>query len=216
MNHLIGVYRIKIKIIHDFPIFLPINPSIIRLPIGITSKMRCSPKENKPTRLPVNKEAMFPKGEQAHPTTKPSSQQGSDVPQRGTSPSHNKAFRSTRKRCFPKGNEPEPTPRQACFIVYCTFRPLEVRRHLVNALPKGAVNLVPLRTSTSGSVSEVQHTIKPLLYVLQCIRLRNLRNLHKLKHSNNRIAHNSHNNHFHKAASSYHIRNISCHHSVQI
>ena len=85
MNHLIGVYRIKIKITHDFPIFLPINPSIIRLPIGITSKMRCSPKENKPTRLPVNKEAMFPKGEQAHPTTKPSDQQGSDVPQRGTS-----------------------------------------------------------------------------------------------------------------------------------
>ena len=72
MNHLIGVYRIKIKITHDFPIFLPINPSIIRLPIGITSKMRCSPKENKPTRLPVNKEAMFPKGEQARPTTKPS------------------------------------------------------------------------------------------------------------------------------------------------
>lgn len=66
MNHLIGVYRIKIKIIHDFPIFLPINPSIIRLPIGITSKMRCSPKENKPTRLPANKEAMFPEGEQAH------------------------------------------------------------------------------------------------------------------------------------------------------
>lgn len=158
MNHLIGVYRIKIKIIHDFPIFLPINPSIIRLPIGITSKMRCSP----------------------------------------------------------KGNKPIPTPQQACFMVCCSFRPLEVRRHLVNALPKGAVNLVPLRTSTSGSVSEVQHTIKPLLYVLQSIRLRNLRNLHKLKHSNNRIAYNSHNNHFHKAASSYHIRNISCHHSVQI
>lgn len=158
MNCLIGVYRIKIKIIHDFPIFIAINPSIIRLPIGITSKMQC----------------------------------------------------------FPKGNEPEPTPRQACFMVCCSFRPLEVRRHLVNALPKGAVNLVPLRTSTSGSVSEVQHTIKPLLYVLQSIRLRNLRNLHKLKHSNNRIAHNSHNNHFHKAASSYHIRNISCHHSVQI
>ena len=156
---------------------------------------------------------MFSKGEQAHT---PSGQQGSDVSQRETSPSHNKTFRSTRNRCFPKGNEPEPTPRQACFMVYCSFRPLEVRRHLVNALPKGAVNLVPLRTSTSGSVSEVQHTIKPLLYVLQSIRLRNLRNLHKLKHSNNRIAHNSHNNHFHKAASSYHIRNISCHHSVQI
>ena len=157
---------------------------------------------------------MFPKGERAHPTTKPSGQQGSDVPRRGTSPSHNKTFRSTKKRCSPKGNK--PTLRQACFMVCCSFRPLEVRRHLVNALPKGAVNLVPLRTSTSGSVSEVQHTIKPLLYVLQSIRLRNLRNLHKLKHSNHRIAHNSHNNHFHKAASSYHIRNISSHHSVQI
>lgn len=158
---------------------------------------------------------MFSKGEQAHT---PSGQQGSDVSQRGTSHRHNKAAHkaAARKRCFPKGNEPEPTPRQACFMVCCSFRPLEVRRHLVNALPKGAVNLVPLRTSTSGSVSEVQHTIKPLLYVLQSIRLRNLRNLHKLKHSNNRIAHNSHNNHFHKAASSYHIRNISCHHSVQI
>ena len=109
MNHLIGVYRIKIKITHDFPIFLPINPSIIRLPIGITSKMRCSPKENKPTRFPANKEAMFPKGEQAHPTTKPSGQQGSDVSQRETSPSHNKTFQSTRKRCFPKGNEPTPS-----------------------------------------------------------------------------------------------------------
>ena len=173
MNHLIGIFRIIIKIIQDFSILLPINPSIIRLPIGITSKMRCSPKENKPTRLPVNKEAMFPKGERAY-------------------------------------------TQQACFMVCCSFRPLEVRRHLVNALPKGAVNLVPLRTSTSGSVSEVQYTIKPLLYIFQCIRLRNLRNLHKLKHSNNRIAHNSHNNHFHKAASSYHIRNISCHHSVQI
>ena len=96
---------------------------------------------------------MFPKGERAHPTTKPSSQQGSDVPRRGTSPSHNKTFRSTRKRCFPKGNKLEPTLRQACFMVCCSFRPLEVRRHLVNALPKGAVNLVPLRTSTSGSVS---------------------------------------------------------------
>lgn len=175
MNCLIGVYRIIIKITHDFSLFLPINPSIIRLPIGITSKC--------------------------------------DVLQRRTSPH---AFRSTRKRCFPKGNEPEPTPRQACFMVCCSFRPLEVRRHLVIALPKGAVNLVPLRTSTSGSVSEVQHTIKPLLYVLQSIRLRNLRNLHKLKHSNNCIAHNSHNNHFHKAASSYHIRNISSHRSVQI
>ena len=72
MNHLIGIFRIIIKIIQDFSILLPINPSIIRLPIGITSKMRCSPKENKPTRLPVNKEAMFPKGEQARPTTKPS------------------------------------------------------------------------------------------------------------------------------------------------
>ncbi len=158
---------------------------------------------------------MFSKGEQAHT---PSGQQGSDVPQMGTSHRHNKAAHkaAARKRCFPKGNEPEPTPRQACFMVCCSFRPLEVRRHLVNALPKGAVNLVPLRTSTSGSVSEVQHTIKPLLYVLQSIRLRNLRNLHKLKHSNHRIAHNSHNNHFHKAASSYHIRNISSHHSVQI
>ena len=97
---------------------------------------------------------MFPKGERAHPTTKPSGQQGSDVPRRGTSPSHNKTFRSTRKRCFPKGNKLEPTLRQACFMVCCSFRPLEVRRHLVNALPKGAVNLVPLRTSTSGSVSE--------------------------------------------------------------
>ena len=193
MNCLIGVYRIKIKIIHDFPIFLPLNPSIIRLPIGITSKMRCSPKENKPTRLSVNKEAMFPKGKRARPTTKPS---------------------GSKEAMFPKGER--AYTQQACFMVCCSFRPLEVRRHLVNALPKGAVNLVPLRTSTSGSVSEVQHTIKPLLYVLQSIRLRNLRNLHKLKHSNNRIAHNSHNNHFHKAASSYHIRNISCHHSVQI
>lgn len=87
MNCLIGVYRIKIKIIHDFPIFLPINPSIIRLPIGITSKMRCSPKENKPTRLSVNKEAMFPKGERAIDTTKlpTKRQQGSDVSQRETS-----------------------------------------------------------------------------------------------------------------------------------
>ena len=92
----------------------------------------------------------------------------------------------------------------------------EVRRHLVNALPKGAVNLVPLRTSTSGSVSEVQYTIKPLLYVFQCIRLRNLRNLHKLKYSNNCIAYNSKNNHLNKAASSYHVWNISCHHSVKI
>ena len=159
---------------------------------------------------------MFPKGERAHPTTKPSGQQGSDVPRRGTSPSHNKTFRSTRKRCFPKGNKLEPTPRQACFMVCCSFRPLEVRRHLVNALPKGAVNLVPLRTSTSGSVSEVQYTIKPLLYIFQSIRLRNLRNLHKLKHSNNRIAYNSKNNHLNKAASSNHVWNISCHHSVKI
>ena len=37
MNHLIGVFRIIIKIIQDFSILLPINPSIIRLPIGITS-----------------------------------------------------------------------------------------------------------------------------------------------------------------------------------
>lgn len=154
---------------------------------------------------------MFSKGEQAHT---PSGQQGSDVPQSGTSPSHNKAFRLTRKRCFPKGNE--PTPRQACFMVCCSFRPLEVHRHLVNALPKGAVNLVPLRTSTSGSVSEVQYTIKPLLYIFQCIRLRNLRNLHKLKHSNNRIAYNSKNNHLNKTASSNHVWNISCHHSVQV
>ena len=139
---------------------------------------------------------MFPKGEQAHPTTKPSGQQGSDVPQMETSLSLH--------------------PGRPVFMVCCSFRPLEVRRHLVNALPKGAVNLVPLRTSTSGSVSEVQHTIKPLLYVLQCIRLRNPRNLHKLKHSNNRIAYNSKNNHLNKTASSYHIRNISCHHSVQI
>ena len=156
MNCLIGVYRIIIKIIHDFSLFLPINPPIIRLQIGITSKMRCSPKGN------------------------------------------------------------EPTLRQACFMVCCSFRPLEVRRHVVNALPKGAVNLVPLRTSTSGSVSEVQYTIKPLLYIFQCIRLRNLRNLHKLKHSNNCIAYNSKNNHLNKAASSYHVWNISCHHSVKI
>ena len=167
MNCLIGVYRIIIKIIHDFSLFLPINPPIIRLPIGITSKMRCSPKVNEPIsqqNLPVNK----------------------------------------------------PTLRQTCFMVCCSFRPLEVRRHLVNALPKGAVNLVPLRTSTSGSVSEVQYTIKPLLYVFQCIRLRNLRNLHKLKHSNNCIAYNSKNNHLNKAASSYHVWNISSHRSVQI
>ena len=156
MNCLIGVYRIIIKIIHDFSLFLPINPPIIRLQISITSKMRCSPKGNK------------------------------------------------------------HTLRQACFMVCCSFRPLEVRRHLVNALPKGAVNLVPLRTSTSGSVSEVQYTIKPLLYIFQCIRLRNLRNLHKLKHSNNRIAYNSKNNHLNKAASSNHVWNISCHHSVKI
>ena len=82
---LIGVYRIIIKIIHDFSLFLPINPPIIRLQIGITSKMRCSPKGNEPTRLLGNNEAMFPKGEQAHPTTKPSGQQGSDVSQRETS-----------------------------------------------------------------------------------------------------------------------------------
>ena len=100
--------------------------------------------------------------------------------------------------------------------VYVISRPLEVRRHLVNTLPKGAVNLVPLRTSTSGSVSEVQYTIKPLLYIFQCIRLRNLRNLHKLKHSNNRIAYNSKNNHLNKTASSNHVWNISCHRSVQI
>ncbi|OLA20358.1 MAG: hypothetical protein BHW23_02090 [Lachnospira eligens] len=88
MNCLIGVYRIIIKIIHDFSLFLPINPPIIRLQIGITSKMRCSPKGNEPIpqqNLPVNKEAMFPEGEQAHPTTKPSGQQGSDVSQRETS-----------------------------------------------------------------------------------------------------------------------------------
>ena len=154
---------------------------------------------------------MFPKGERAHT---PSGQQLSDVPKRGTSPSHNKTFRSTKKRCSPKGNK--PTLRQACFMVCCSFRPLEVRRHLVNALPKGAVNLVPLRTSTSGSVSEVQYTIKPLLYIFQCIRLRNLRNLHKLKHSNNRIAYNSKNNHINKTASSNHVWNISCHHSVKV
>ena len=79
MNCLIGVYRIIIKIIHDFSLFLPINPPIIRLEIGITSKMRCSPKGNEPIpqqnlpvnkpipqqNLPVNKEAMFPKGKQA-------------------------------------------------------------------------------------------------------------------------------------------------------
>ena len=156
MNCLIGVYRIIIKIIHDFSLFLPINPPIIRL----------------------------------------------------------KVFRSSMKRCSPKGNK--HTLRQACFMVCCSFRPLEVRRHLVNALPKGAVNLVPLRTSTSGSVSEVQYTIKPLLYIFQCIRLRNLRNLHKLKHSNNRIAYNSKNNHLNKTASSNHVWNISCHHSVKI
>ena len=127
MNCLIGVYRIIIKIIHDFSLFLPINPPIIRLQIGITSKMRCSPKGN------------------------------------------------------------EPTLRQACFMVCCSFRPLEV-----------------------------QYTIKPLLYIFQCIRLRNLRNLHKLKHSNNCIAYNSKNNHLNKAASSYHVWNISCHHSVKI
>ena len=194
MNCLIGVYRIIIKIIHDFSLFLPINPPIIRLQIGITSKMRCSPKGNEPTRLLGNNEAMFPKG--------------------GTSPLHNKVFRSSMKRCSPKGNK--HTLRQACFMVCCSFRPLEVRRHLVNALPKGAVNLVPLRTSTSGSVSEVQYTIKPLLYIFQCIRLRNLRNLHKLKHSNNCIAYNSKNNHLNKAAFSYHVWNISCHHSVKI
>ena len=87
MNCLIGVCRIIIKIIHDFFLFLPINPPIIRLQIGITSKMRCSPKENKPTCLPVNKEAMFPKGEQAIDTTKlpTKRQQGSDVSQRETS-----------------------------------------------------------------------------------------------------------------------------------
>ncbi len=177
-----------------FSLFLPINPPIIRLQIGITSKMRCSPKGNEPTRLLGNNEAMFPKGEQAHPTTKPSGQQRSDVPRRGTSPHSGRLV----------------------FMVCCSFRPLEVRRHLVNALPKGAVNLVPLRTSTSGSVSEVQYTIKPLLYIFQCIRLRNLRNLHKLKHSNNRIAYNSKNNHLNKAASSNHVWNISCHHSVKI
>lgn len=69
MNCLIGVYRIKIKIIHDFPIFIAINPSIIRLPIGITSKMQCFPKENKPIpqqSLSANKEAMFPKGKRAY------------------------------------------------------------------------------------------------------------------------------------------------------
>lgn len=137
-----------------------------------------------------------PSGQQAHPTTKPSGQQGSDVSQRETSLS--------------------PRPGRPCFMVCCSFRPLEVRRHLVNALPKGAVNLVPLRTSTSGSVSEVQYTIKPLLYIFQCIRLRNLRNLHKLKHSNNRIAYNSKNNHLNKTASSNHVWNISCHHSVKI
>lgn len=150
--------------------------------------------EPSPTRLLGNNEAMFPKGEQA--------------------PLHNKVFRSSMKRCSPKGNK--HTLRQACFMVCCSFRPLEVRRHLVNALPKGAVNLVPLRTSTSGSVSEVQYTIKPLLYIFQCIRLRNLRNLHKLKHSNNRIAYNSKNNHLNKTASSNHVWNISCHHSVKI
>lgn len=156
ISFFINIYRYFFTHSDNFQQKTPINPPIIRLPIGITSRKRCSPKGNK------------------------------------------------------------PTLRQACFMVCCSFRPLEVRRHLVNALPKGAVNLVPLRTSTSGSVSEVQYTIKPLLYIFQSIRLRNLRNLHKLKHSNNRIAHNSHNNHFHKAASSYHIRNISCHHSVQI
>ena len=82
MNCLIGVYRIIIKIIHDFSLFLPINPPIIRLQIGITSKMRCSPKGNEPIpqqNLPVNKEAMFPEGEQAHPTTKPTGQQGANT-----------------------------------------------------------------------------------------------------------------------------------------
>ena len=29
---------------------------------------QCSPSENKPTRLPVNKEAMFPKGNEPEPT----------------------------------------------------------------------------------------------------------------------------------------------------
>ena len=155
MNCLIGVFKIKIKTIFSFSKFPPINPLIIRLPIGITSK-----------------KAMFPKGEQAHS--------------------------------------------QACFMVCCSFRPLEARRHLVNALPKEAVNLVPLRTSASGSVSEVQYTIKPLFYILQSIRLRNLRNLHKLKYSNNCIAYNSKNNHLNKTASSNHVWNISCHHSVKI
>lgn len=156
ISFFINIYRYFFTHSDNFQQKTPINPPIIRLPIGITS----------------------------------------------------------RKRCSPKGNN--PTLRQACFMVCCSFRPLEVRRHLVNALPKGAVNLVPLRTSTSGSVSEVQYTIKPLLYIFQSIRLRNLRNLHKLKHSNNCIAYNSKNNHLNKTASSYHIRNISSHRSVQI
>ena len=137
---------------------------------------RCSQKGNKPIpqqNLPVNKEAMFPEGEQAH-------------------------------------------TQAGLFYGVLQLQTVGSAPALSERTPEGAVNLVPLRTSTSGSVSEVQYTIKPLLYIFQCIRLRNLRNLHKLKHSNNCIAHNSKNNHLNKTASSYHIRNISSHRSVQI
>lgn len=121
MNCLIGVYRIIIKIIHDFSLFLPINPPIIRLQIGITSKMRCSPKGNEPTRLLGNNEAMFPKGEQAHPTTKPSGQQGSDG--------------------FPKGNEPEPTPRQAWFYGVLQLQTVGSAPALSERTPEGSSEL---------------------------------------------------------------------------
>ena len=157
MNCLIGVYKIIIKIIFGFSIFLPINPPIIRLPIGITSKKRSSTKWNKPTQTYQPAKAMFFKGKRASPKQNLPSSKEAMFPKGEQTPLHKHVSRQ--KRCSPKGNE--PTPQQACFMVCCTFRPLEVRRYLVNALPKGAVNLVPLRTSTSGSVSEVQYTIKP-------------------------------------------------------
>lgn len=139
---------------------------------------RCSQKGNKPIpqqNLPVNKEAMFPEGEQAH-------------------------------------------TQAGLFYGVLQLQTVGSAPALSERTPEGSseLSIVPLRTSTSGSVSEVQYTIKPLLYIFQCIRLRNLRNLHKLKYSNNCIAYNSKNNHINKAASSYHVWNISCHHSVQV
>lgn len=135
------------------------------------------------------------------------------------------------KRCSQKGNK--PTPQQSLPVINEAMFPEGEQAHTQAGLFYGVLQLQTvgsapalsertpegsseLSTAAHFQRSEVQYTIKPLLYIFQCIRLRNLRNLHKLKHSNNRIAYNSKNNHLNKTASSNHVWNISCHHSVKI